>query len=382
MTTGQPAPGERVSHSVNIRYMERLDQLRGVAVLMVFFAHSLHNFTRGIDGSGAPWLFPRNVLGAILAEGHSGVALFMVLSGFLFGYGAFGRDVETWKFLRNRVLRIYPMYVLVLLLGAYTYKENFDFVRFLASLFLFSNTRSALDGGAYTVLLWTIAAEFVFYLVFPHLNRLRNERGDRFLLQLFGLAIALRVLCVALGASARDFSYFSIFGRIDQFLAGMLAAAWMYQGRVAAWKGAGAIAASVVVVPVSLFAFNRLGGWVSEAPWKVFWPTWEALIYAALIVAFVQSGRSGWSRSPGRLLTFLGTVSYSMYLLHMPVMAAAQRAAPRFLPVFGGQADALSLGLVLLVPVVLLSWFTYRLVEHPFMAMRSGYYRDPRPAAP
>lgn len=101
-----------------------------------------------------------------------------------------------------------------------------------------------------------------------------------------------------------------------------------------------------------------------------------------MIVAFVQSGRSGWSRSPGRLFTFLGTVSYSMYLLHMPVMAAAQRAAPRFLPVFGGQADALSLGLVLLVPVVLLSWFTYRLVEHPFMAMRSGYYRDPRPLAP
>ncbi len=116
----QSAPTENISlKSSNIRYMECLDQLRAVAVLMVFFAHALHNFTRGMDPGLGPWLFFTNPVLAVIAEGHSGVALFMVLSGFLFAYGAHQKEVDFSTFMRNRVLRIFPMYVLLLFLGAY-----------------------------------------------------------------------------------------------------------------------------------------------------------------------------------------------------------------------------------------------------------------------
>ena len=63
----------------------------GLAALMVFFAHVVHNLTRGIDKSLGSWITPESIFFAILSEGHAGVSLFMVLTGFIFSYGAFDK---------------------------------------------------------------------------------------------------------------------------------------------------------------------------------------------------------------------------------------------------------------------------------------------------
>ena len=61
------------------------------------------------------WLFAgTNPLTVVLFEGHTGVALFMVLSGYILASGTFGKDISYAGFLRNRFLRIFPLLIVVL----------------------------------------------------------------------------------------------------------------------------------------------------------------------------------------------------------------------------------------------------------------------------
>ena len=59
----------------------------------------------------------RNPVISIIEEGYSGVALFIVLSGFILSLGAIGKVIDYRKFLTARVLRIYPMFMVCLLGG-------------------------------------------------------------------------------------------------------------------------------------------------------------------------------------------------------------------------------------------------------------------------
>ncbi|XAZ20415.1 acyltransferase (plasmid) [Sinorhizobium sp. B11] len=358
--------------STNIPHIGALDDLRGIAALMVFFAHIVHNLTRGVDASMGAWLKPNNPLFAILAEGHAGVSLFMVLSGFLFAYGAHGSEVRYWCFVRNRILRIYPMYLLLLFFAAYSSPSQFSFESFIASAALFSNTGNALKDIGFTALLWTISVEFLFYLIFPFLNRFKNAFGIEYLFRLLVLLIILRYLAIGLGASARDISYFTIIGRIDQFLIGMIVASLYREGRLTLKHPRLCLAGSIVLVLLSLFALNRMGGWIQDAEWKGIWHTYEAIIFSALIITYLFS-HSALNPRYKSLMARIGLVSYSMYLLHMPVLLLLQRKH-WYAKVTGNLYwDALITACYLFPVVFLLSSATYELIEKPFMSFRTRY---------
>ncbi len=53
-------------------------------------------------------------------QGHIGVALFMVMSGFIMMTMFHGREMEPFKFYLNRVLRIYPLMILVVMLSYFS----------------------------------------------------------------------------------------------------------------------------------------------------------------------------------------------------------------------------------------------------------------------
>src|SRR5688500_5770729 len=106
---------ERANVSANVGYVAAVDHIRGVAALLMILYH-------GYQQVESKW-FERgsNPLESLLIEGHTAVAMFMVLSGFIFTYGALtaagadpgpDRDIRYGAFIRNRLLRILPMYVL------------------------------------------------------------------------------------------------------------------------------------------------------------------------------------------------------------------------------------------------------------------------------
>jgi peptidoglycan/LPS O-acetylase OafA/YrhL len=68
--------------------------------------------TYGVDFNFSQhWLYPSDPITTIIAEGHSGFGLFIVLSGFILSLGAINNGVTYGRFLIARILRIDPMFI-------------------------------------------------------------------------------------------------------------------------------------------------------------------------------------------------------------------------------------------------------------------------------
>src|SRR5260221_13832885 len=98
-----------------------LDHVRAVPIFMVFAWH----FTHARNGYPVPFdyvpaLFPFSVLD----EGHTGVALFMALSGYLFAKLLDGKSIDYRRFLLNPALGLLPLLAGVLLIVGLTKLRN------------------------------------------------------------------------------------------------------------------------------------------------------------------------------------------------------------------------------------------------------------------
>ena len=89
-------------------YLERLDHLRFYAAALVVLFHFFHSY--------APDLRANNPLMSLIDEGHTGIGLFMVISGFVFTWIAREREVSYAPFLFSRFVRIYPLFTFAVFL--------------------------------------------------------------------------------------------------------------------------------------------------------------------------------------------------------------------------------------------------------------------------
>jgi peptidoglycan/LPS O-acetylase OafA/YrhL len=366
--------------SPNIRYLPAVDHLRAYAALLIVFYHGLHLFSYharfhqdfGIDH----WLQPANPLLAALAEGHTAVALFMVLSGFILTLGALDGGVSAWGFIRNRLLRTNPLFLLLVFAGIAAFPDRFSWTGFLQTIAGFGNLPGALVTPPFSSMLWTIAIEWQFYLLFPLLVPVLRSGWTRQVLGIIAVLLLLRGFAVLAGGNARDIGYMTILGRLDQFLIGMWAAwafrTWPLSRRI----GALLAGAALVVVVAALAVLNAAGGWPATPAWKIAWPPVEALLWAAFVIGYVAAANiaSGlWSRVVARI----GEISYSIYLIHFIVIWMLVRYD---LPLaFTGRlaVDAvLETGLVALPVTLAIAGLTYHFVERPFLRLRGRYHRD------
>jgi peptidoglycan/LPS O-acetylase OafA/YrhL len=86
-------------------YLSRLDHLRFIAAGLVVVYHYSHMNLLQRGGS--------NPLVNLVREGHTGLALFIVMSGFLFGVITYHKEISYSRFIINRIIRIYPAYVFI-----------------------------------------------------------------------------------------------------------------------------------------------------------------------------------------------------------------------------------------------------------------------------
>src|SRR5947209_4560869 len=83
-----------------------LDHVRALVAFMVVtwhFTHAGYGYPVPLDY--IPAIFPF----ALLDEGHTGVALFMTLSGYLFAKLLDGASIDWKAFIWNRVVRLLPL---------------------------------------------------------------------------------------------------------------------------------------------------------------------------------------------------------------------------------------------------------------------------------
>ena len=191
------------------KYYQALDHIRAVAVFVVFVWHFNH-FDNGQLAS--PLVFPLS----LFTEGHTGVAIFMVLSGYLFAKLLGNKKVNYPVFLYNRGLRLLPLLVCVLLIiAAQAYVDDKLNAAFFIHLLKGFVLPTLPNGG------WSITVEFHFYIILPVLLITAIKFPNLLMFSLI-VFVGARVGFYILVGEVQSVSYWTIIGRIDQFLLGTI----------------------------------------------------------------------------------------------------------------------------------------------------------------
>lgn len=333
-----------------------------------------HKIIYGTPYDPANWPRAENPFSALVIEGHTAVSLFFVLSGFVFTVGSLEKKLNFFGFYRNRLLRTYPLFLFFLVVGIAFNPGNFNLIGLLQSIFFLANSDTAINGGAFTFVFWSIAVEWHFYLVFPFLLFAVQKHGWKVLPMLIVVFMLVRVFAYYQHADMRDISYWSIMGRIDQFLLGMLAGVYYRRRFVEGTPLDGLAIAATGIVLVALFGFNQLGGGGSNNYLWIFWPTIEGAVWVLFVLGYLSIARH-FASAVTRVLIGLGTVSYSIYLVHYVVLDFfMSRDLDTLLQTSSPLGTAVLNTIVLVMPLVLLiSAITYRLIERPFLKRRTTY---------
>jgi peptidoglycan/LPS O-acetylase OafA/YrhL len=344
-------------------YYSRLDHVRALAAYMVFVWHFLHMTPQfPVPYASAP-IFPF----AILDEGHTGVSLFMTLSGYLFAKLVGERKLNFAHFLYSRLLRLGPL--LIACLAAW-WVIGWMTDRPLPA----GDLLSGLILPTWPMGAWSITIELHFYALFPLLLFISRRCGTSALLLVLLAALLLRTrLWLSMG-DVQYLSYWTIIGHIDQFLLGMVFALARIPRPVCKFVAA----ISGLSFLIFWQQFDAMGGYfnrtgiVSGSPLWIVVPTMEAITYASLIALYDGSQ----VRLPtwlDRGLAKVGEWSYSIYLLHFfPIVLLRwfffdQVGSPDY---FFPALLVGTMAFVLFLPVGALS---YNCFEKRFLSLRKPY---------
>lgn len=347
------------------------------ALIMLYHGKQLFGHYLKTGGEGfsplQEWTFSGNPLVALVAEGHVSVSLFIVLSGFVFTYGCLGKGVAYGDFLINRVWRVVPLALFLTAFGIYAYPGSYNVLGFLQLLLLQTGALPGRLDNPFVSMLWTLCVEMQFYLVFPFLLRCYERRGVSFATTLIAAFTVMRLMAFLLTGTLRDTTYFSIIGRMDQFIVGMLAGA-AYNRFPSVRKHTPMLFVAALGLALGYVTLlNKNGGWPVEGMFWIVWPWCEGLVCAALLLTYLNFSAVVPS-IVGRILTAMGTVSYSTYLIHFPILVALIHA--KLVIRFSERTfdPALLNTVILLVPLTYaISTITYLGIERPFFQFRRKY---------
>lgn len=289
--------------------LENIQALRGVAALMVLFAHVKE---AEIDYGGAGTILPH-----FLYMGVVGVDLFFLISGFVMTHGALSgaRGGEAGKrFLFNRAARIYPVYwtATLALMVLYAGKQYL-----FAEATPFPNPRATflLTPSDYYPLVpvgWTLVHEMYFYVVFALFVFWSAARLPAFL-GAWGLII---IAALAFGAfDANAWTKIAFNPLTFEFMAGAVIALVLRRGVTAFALPALIAGAALFAIEALFFADqlypNVMGEFAQRA--AIFTPPFALILYGA---AALEKSRN--ALAP-KWLRKSGDASYSLYLIHVPV---------------------------------------------------------------
>jgi peptidoglycan/LPS O-acetylase OafA/YrhL len=313
-----------------LRHTPELDGIRGLALAVVFVHH-----LGIVMWLGKPsWFVP---------GGQVGLDLFFALSGFLITALLLGErertgSIRAGHFLWRRFLRLTPAVVVFLagLVAANMVTGRYPdewMLRTAAWVLPFATNLGLENVVAETGHTWSLSVEAHFYLAWGLVTALVAAKARRpypVLAALAGIGIVVSAVLRGVAYAGNPDDAFYIYSqtiyRIDAPLLGALAGvAWMagwldrVPARLAAWMAPAALA----VLTFATFRSNPLSP-------SLFHGLFTAVAAcSALLVIAVQ--RSGPTRTRAALrfspLVFLGTISFSVYLWHLPVMMYVWRNA-------------------------------------------------------
>jgi peptidoglycan/LPS O-acetylase OafA/YrhL len=349
-------------------HFEFLDALRGLAILAVLFLHLSEHGRNSGDELVHRWIWP------VLSHGYLGVQLFFVISGYCIVaavYGMRGKERPIPQFLLRRVRRIFPPYwwsiLLVAMLGFGTMmmakKTWIDVFSmscgdWLANVLLLQEPLQTPD---LNMVYWSLSIEMQFYILMSFCL-LSSDLAEFYL-------VVISIACAMLLSLQRAIPG-TVLAYWPEFACGIAAFYWItaeYRWRGTPWL----IAASAAVTAGVVWA--QTNGAITEGetghfslPIKL---TFCMVVGVVLICTYRFDAAISRLRI-SRIFAWLGTISYSLYLIHVPVATRVFNLGERATTLQGlrwlGYAAA-SFLVVLLCGVMF-----YRCCERPWLNRRAA----------
>lgn len=292
---------------MNFRY--DISFLRVVAVLaVVFFYFNIHGFSGGFVG----------------------VDIFFVISGYLMSQIIL-KDIDHFnivEFYKKRMVRIFPALLFMLVFFSltiafvlptqfYQLQNNaFSSALFFSNIYYYLNSGYFDPASHYNFLLhtWSLSVEWQFYIIYP-IFLLLTQRFYKSNIKIFKL-IFISVILLSFASvlyfnsiGKNDFSFYMLLTRAWEMMIGGLALVYQQSFQKIAVKKKFLIF-SVALLSIILFIY-----FVNA--YTILWPSPLTILpVTATGIIIALHLELTWYKN--RLITYVGNISYSLYLYHWP----------------------------------------------------------------
>ncbi|HEX4198861.1 MAG TPA: acyltransferase [Caulobacteraceae bacterium] len=349
------------------RSYQTLDGLRGVGAFLVVMRH--------VPGLFGPIRVPESFLA---------VDLFYLVSGFVVAH-AYGERLARggffWGFVKTRIIRLYPLYIVGLIVGvitavffmldappsSWTPMKIAECVA-LGLLMIPRFPGLSINGTTLNGPIWTLLYELIANFVYAAGIRLMKT----------WVLLGIVAVC-AVGVVFAEFHYHTLdlgYNLTDQW-------------------------AALARVGFSFFTGVLIYRWLGERETRSVWLAWACVValgfllgvhvpaaiipyyeIAAVLVGMpalaVAAARFEPGPLSGRLFSFVGLISYGVYIVHQPLGNLAVMEINRFTDIPEGWSGVLY-GAVFLAFLVLLTWGLDRFYDAPVRAWLRARFMPARP---
>ena len=344
--------------------LQLIQVLRGIASLLVVFLHSTRASMETLH---------TDFLGNFFLFGGAGVDIFFVLSGFIITYTNIkyvGKGDYFPTFSRRRIVRIYPTYWIIIslflllqvILPAF-YRSHFNFdIKNILTTYLLLPDHVMVNGVS-----WTLSYEIFFYVLFSLSFFIPGKKWG------FYIAMAYVAVIILLSASGNNFensnSWLNLitYPMNVEFFMGVTAAVLIPRlGKN--------IGVPFICIGSVLFLVSAI---ISDLGYVLVPNTFNRVILFGvpsflIITGVVKYELNKKIKVPGILLS-LGEASYSLYLLHLPLIVAAVKIISK-----ANITGNISIHFLLLLIICIICYGSilfYKFVEKPIISKLNSLRR-------
>jgi len=375
---------------INIKYFKGLDSLRFFAAYLVVLHHAEQiRMKYGLFNLKEYSLFN---------NGGIAVTFFFVLSGFLISYLLFkehgeSSTISVKKFYYRRILRIWPLYFLLVIIGTlvlpyvldfigYSYIMPYNFNDVIYYYILFSPFMVNILYGHHLIEpLWSIGVEELFYIVWAPLFKFLRK----YILPIIIIVIFVRCLFIY-------FSFLGFFDPVIERLINMLRFEAMAIGALGSYlvynyrnilsnflfsKWSQLILITFILLRIFFFNFltenNIVFNYLYTTP--VLSKFLIMIIFSWLIINISLNPKSIISLD-NKMFSFLGNISYGIYMYHMLIIFGLVVFLKDYLLYLNNLNSSIIFYLLLTSIVILASYLSKRLFEDYFLSFKKNFRTD------
>ena len=367
-------------------YFENLDGMRAIAALAVIFAHMTYWFSYPNTNFFCAYKYVLSFGGT---GGRLGVIFFFILSGFLITFLLYREqekniNINVFLFYIRRILRIWPLYFIILIIGfiiyplihKYSGSNTGENANFLLYTFFLANFDNIYNGNPTSNILgvqWSVSVEEQFYLLWPLIFFLFNRRNyfPLILIAFIGLSEIFSIVTL----NRLNFSDYHLLSCLKYLSLGALVAYYCFHkiekvilclGKIKKW-----IVILIYIISITILSMQQIIKEYFDL-YKYINQLLPMLFFSFVIAEQNFSNNSFFKISKLPFLTWLGKISYGLYLTHMIALNI-------IISIFtNGEDFVLLKNLFTILLTIFISYFSYFTVERYFLSLKNkfSYERD------